>query len=554
MIPDFASQEPIEFKGFDIPTFEASLNAHGMYETMRFVLRLSPRNHALMGSISSGLYSGGDISPEAIRAYSTYLHETVHWWQHVGSTSGLLYSLSYLGQSLSTISYLRESLRDFGPKKSLFTWTNNVLRSEGSLAQEKLQSANVAVNNALDIEFYKAYASNPKRAINWLHDQIHFESVGHGYYIAYGQLIGMLQAAVDPDWTTLPGGDAWDVRYQAARDAQVEGFYHNSIVRCPPIGIHAIYEGQARFAQLQYLNGSQGRRLTFDALEAAGFFEGVYVEAFDWFLKLSESDRPVLFDDPLVSLFLLVLDLSINPTRGFPYDIDDFETFIEEVDVGVRFFKLCRVIPALPDLKGLIKQHSRQEYVELGRILADAAGYDDPMQALATITSWKDSLPGVAKLMDEQRTFEFDSVNLPVRVFFSHFIAFVSDKLARPEFFCWPGMWKTGQNASKEIMDIWLRHLSLFSDQPDKPGVYPRRWPNRDDEAVKATFERFYDNMVLFDLTRQWILKDGPFICDYEWLMENYSQERAEEWANHKFLQVYGVSLNDFELCTPVGT
>lgn len=27
------------------PTFEACLNAHGMYETMRFVLRLSSRNH-----------------------------------------------------------------------------------------------------------------------------------------------------------------------------------------------------------------------------------------------------------------------------------------------------------------------------------------------------------------------------------------------------------------------------------------------------------------------------------------------------------------------------
>ena len=27
------------------PTFKACLNVHGMYETMRFVLRLSPRNH-----------------------------------------------------------------------------------------------------------------------------------------------------------------------------------------------------------------------------------------------------------------------------------------------------------------------------------------------------------------------------------------------------------------------------------------------------------------------------------------------------------------------------
>jgi hypothetical protein len=35
------------------PTFNACVNAHGMYETMRFVLRLSPRNHELMEMIES---------------------------------------------------------------------------------------------------------------------------------------------------------------------------------------------------------------------------------------------------------------------------------------------------------------------------------------------------------------------------------------------------------------------------------------------------------------------------------------------------------------------
>ena len=29
------------------------------------------------------------------QAFSTLLHETVHWWQHVGSTYGLMLSLTY---------------------------------------------------------------------------------------------------------------------------------------------------------------------------------------------------------------------------------------------------------------------------------------------------------------------------------------------------------------------------------------------------------------------------------------------------------------------------
>lgn len=550
MTSDFASQEPIEFEGVEAPTFAASLNAHGMYETMRFVLRLSPRNHELMDALPNGLLAGSQISPEGVRAYSTYIHETVHWWQHVGSTSGLLYSLSYLGQSYSTIGFLREVLATFGAKKSLFRWTNEVLRAEGEAAQGKLRPANIAVNNALDIEFYKAYASSPRTAIRWLVEQIHFECVGHGYHIAYGQLLGMLQAAVDPDWTQLPKADDWDNPFRLLHEQNVEGFYHNSPVRVPPIGIRAIYEGQARFAQLQFWTRVFEHRFTCAELREFGYFNDVYVEAFDWFLKLSKSEWPIYFDDPIVSLFLLVLDIAINPTRGFPLDIEEFENFIVDVDVGIRFVALSQAVGQLPHLRTAIHDHSRDEYIEIAGKLCGATGYDHPMRALKVINDWHDKLPGLVKLMEEHRTFDFDLMNLPVRVLFSHFIAFSNDKFQRPEFFCWPGVWKTGENASSEIMRLWLRHLSLFSDRGDKPGVYPRRWPDREDKLVHQTFERFYGNMAVHDLTRQWILFDGPFTRDYEWLAETYSQERADEWAKDSFMQVYGVKLSDFD-CYP---
>ena len=150
--------------------------------------------------------------------------------------------------------------------------------------------------------------------------------------------------------------------------------------------------------------------------------------------------------------------------------------------------------------------------------------------------------------MDEHRTFEFGRDNQPIRLFFAHFLALSHDRLLRPEFFCWPGVWKTGGLADEDIGAIWLRHLSLFTDHPEKPGVYARNWPDRDPAKVHAAFERFYGAMALYDLTRQWILKDGPFICDFRWLMENYSQDRAETWANETFQQVYGITLDAFEI------
>ena len=101
------------------PAFNAALNVHGKYETMRFVLSLSPRNHDLIEGIENGVYDLGTISPDALQAYSTYLHETVHWWQHVGSTSGLMLSLSYLAQSHSSLAFLRDALKDIRPDKAV---------------------------------------------------------------------------------------------------------------------------------------------------------------------------------------------------------------------------------------------------------------------------------------------------------------------------------------------------------------------------------------------------------------------------------------------------
>ena len=153
--PQKELMNPIDSSSETSPTFEASFNAHGKYETMRFVLRLSPRNHELVDSITSGRHDLRDIGSEALQAYSTYIHETVHWWQHVGTTSGLLLSLSYLGQTHANIAELRDVIATFGCKKPLKRWTDEILLCEGNSAQSKLAKANFVVNNALDVEYYK---------------------------------------------------------------------------------------------------------------------------------------------------------------------------------------------------------------------------------------------------------------------------------------------------------------------------------------------------------------------------------------------------------------
>ncbi|WP_282602409.1 hypothetical protein [Paracoccus sp. PARArs4] len=535
--------------GFEAgPTFNACLNAHGMYETMRFVLRLSPRNHELMERIESNEFDASAAPADLIQAYSTYIHETIHWWQHVGSTSGLLFSLSYLAQCHSSMGELKEVLATIGAKKPLKGYTDQMLLKEGHSAQAKLAAANAAVNNALDVEYYKYYAYEPRENIHWMIEENHFESVGHGYFIVYGQLVGMIADAIDPEFKILPKMSEWDAEVQRLNAAQHEGFYWRSPVRLPATGMRAIYEGQARFIQLQFLNNTQEEPLLVTDLRDMGYFSGVYVEAFERFLELADAEWPEHLDDPLIGLFLLVCDLSINPTRGLPLDVTSFEDLILDVDVGVRFTKLCFCVKELPHLKRSITEYSREEYVVVSGELTKAAGYDHPMEGLSAVLKWLEKAPGLPKLMEEYRTFEYEPMNLPIRVFLSHFVALCQDKMEHPEFFCWPGAYLAGDKNKKEVRDVWLRHLSLFSDRGDKEGVYPRRWTNRTEKAVMDTFQRFYSTMALYDLTRQWLLKDGPFVCDFRWLFENYDQTQAEAWGNESFKKLYGVALDDFEL------
>lgn len=56
---------------------------------------MSPRVHELIASLPNGIGFSSDVTFEQMQAFSTYLHETIHSWQHVGSTCGFMMSLSY---------------------------------------------------------------------------------------------------------------------------------------------------------------------------------------------------------------------------------------------------------------------------------------------------------------------------------------------------------------------------------------------------------------------------------------------------------------------------
>ncbi|HEY0979217.1 MAG TPA: hypothetical protein VGE21_17220, partial [Flavobacteriales bacterium] len=59
----------------------------GSYSTLQFVLRLRKDVRDALNK--------DDIDFDRIQATSTSIHENIHWWQHIGSNFGFLFTMAY---------------------------------------------------------------------------------------------------------------------------------------------------------------------------------------------------------------------------------------------------------------------------------------------------------------------------------------------------------------------------------------------------------------------------------------------------------------------------
>ncbi len=532
------------------PELYSCFNARGLYNPMQFVLRLRPDIHKQLDSIEPGVKSAGELGFESVQAFSTYFHETIHWWQHVGSTLGLMLSLIYPTQTHITSRNLIEFLKDIGPIKSIRKY-NNLYDAPFSHNKDTGDRINRILNNWHDIEFFRWLVMDPQKASNIVTSP-YFDSVGHSYNIAWASILWLLAATIDRNFDVLPDIRAWEKEFDTLRQKKVGNFYYRSQVRLPPLGARGIFEGQARFSQVQYLYFASEGRMSWDDFESIGMLDGIYKEAFEIYLRILGVSWPKTPGDSLVGLFLLICDIAINPADGFPFGIYHFESFIISVDPGIRFMMLCQLIHRNhPKLMDSIKGYTREEYLEISEILCKLIACKTPLNAAERLCYWSSTHPEFQKLLEEDNTFDFSPENLPVRVFFARYLRFQHDKLKVPEYFCWPGFWSVGNRnygiRLDEAEQLFKTHSALFVDREDGD-VYPRIFSDRDEESVQRTFNSFYSWNAIYDLTRQWIIQDGDFEFNFLWLTSKYSKSETAEWVSNHFENVYGVNPASFKI------
>lgn len=530
----------------EIDNFSACMNARGVYESKRFALRLSPVVHERFKSLISKSDRGENhFTEEEIQAYSTYLHETVHWWQHKGSTSGFLRSILYPIQTHTNMSFIRKILNKVGPQKPIKT-----VAYKGELGQlppdadEVKAIANTVINNFMDTEFYLAVTHSPKLAESACNDK-YFESTGHTFITSYVLVLVAIKELLGDKSHVLPDPEKITQKEKSLHLSKKPGYYYGSQVMIPPLGLYEIFEGQARFIQLQFLTHTY-QKLRISDIRSDGMLNGIYGVAFDFFLKHSNSQEPEFIKDPLVALFLVLCDISINPTAGFPTEIKDYDTFFLDVDPGVRFFLLCRAINFdAPELKSYVKNYSKIEYNFIVEKLTSITGLDNHMVEFSRFRTLADENPITAALLQEHKTFKFSQGNTVLQVLTGEFLSFIRDKLDHPEFFCWAGHWKG--NAQLEIpRQLWLKHLALFSDNQYETSLYPISSPNREEKDLSEVFSKFFSSVIIYDITRQLVLQTGEFKHEYSWLTSE-KEEVIIPYVKSLFKKTYNTSLDDFE-------
>lgn len=519
----------------------------GRYNTFEFTLRLSREVHERIARLDAGIHSTHGLEFEDVEAFSTYLHETIHWWQHVGSTFGLIFSLTYPAEAHANYGHLKRLSGMVGPKKSIRLLAE---RLDGPRSPETPSGlANIIVNNQFDFHAYRMLTFSQATRESVVQDPL-FEAMAHAFTITYGNVVHQLSGIADTNYQALPNPADWNEAIHAVRDQKVQGFYYGSPIGVWPVGAREIMEGQARFAQIQYLHFGSGGRLGWDGFRELGWLNsGVYRNAFDLFLTQSGLDWPESVDHPTVALFLLICDMAINPGAGFPCPMRYPQSFITDCDPGARFAFLSAAVRMFcPEVATAISTYSFEEYETVSEALAKALKIDSPLAIARVVASWPERNESMASLMHEHASFDYGLMNLPIRVVFSHFIAFMQDKARRPEVLVWPGAWMAGKQVSQEIVELFERHGALYVDKPDDTGVFPRLSPGRTEDQLREPFERFFSGAVTYDLVRQWITEPGPFHFRYNWLVEKAQAQEMASFADSAFTSAFGLSLNDVEI------
>jgi len=509
----------------------------GRYSTMYYYISLSPENRELLNNIDNPNH-------ETFQAFSTYLHETIHWWQHIGSNFGFILHSSFPSFTTDSINHLKELIKENHIEKSLINYENAYYTKTGLT---DIDSLNIIINNFHDLEYAKLFAMDNKNIEKLINDNRFFLSVGHCYLIMWINSIHSYADNFDKLYNFLPNYNNWYDKFQEITYNNMPGFSHDVPMKISPLGIKAIFEGQAVFNQIIYLSVVfKENKIILNDFIKLGILHGIYLEAFEHFIRILEEDMPVFVEMNLIALFLLVCDLSINPNNGFPLDIYDYKGFIYKNDPGMRFISICSVISKDKSYYlNKCKNQNKDTYIELSKTISEAIGVICSYESLSIYSEWLKN-DSIKELLEEEKIHQYKNINLPFRLFFAKFLRFQEDKINFPEMLCWPGFHLSSK--TKGTMTLFEKHKALFIKDVNGETKAMIN-DNQNSNNIYSTYNYFYYFTMIYEIILKWISEEGEFNLDFTWLLSDRNADEHISKLKQDFKKIFDIDIENIKPC-----
>ena len=359
--------------------------------------------------------------------FSTHLHEYIHWWQHIGTTSGFIYGLSISVQALATTAYLIECGQQVS-KPIIHNITNKLPVEHPSW---------LAALRWSEIEYGATFMFSPRTVIYLLKTAKFYESIGHSMLLLYLNSIAALARIVDRDYHGLPPALDWIDLYESFIQTVKPGFSPLEIIDVP-LGMKELQEAQARLSELQYLDLSY-QPISWAELKKGKKLSGIYGAALNYYFKHSNLSEPTSVHDPKINLFLLLCDIALNPDEGYPNPISNDGNFVYRTHPGIRFMKLCKILSENQEVLKILENLSLKSYEAVCEIFCRKAGWATPIEVFERVLSLFAKIEGLEELNSKEDSGDFGEMDVPLWFFLSQHRSFLETKSQVPHFFCWSG-------------------------------------------------------------------------------------------------------------------
>jgi hypothetical protein len=171
-------------------TFSANLFATtlGLFDPLTFVVRFSPEIETAFEK-AGGRLSAIFWSEEELLSAVVFLHETIHWWQYIGTTFGFADALSIAVQGASARKLLQRWADQYGPRKPTTGALRKIFSKGNSSELQLLWNIN---HNWMDVELSSAITHRPF-LVYGISSEPYFQSLGRAVLRHYVQTYATLE-------------------------------------------------------------------------------------------------------------------------------------------------------------------------------------------------------------------------------------------------------------------------------------------------------------------------------------------------------------------------